>query len=496
MAGTFRLQWPVDDHTITQRFGENPHIYAPYNQAGHEGLDFLAPAGSNVYACADGDVFDVRPDDGNPYGIHVRIRHRANGREYTGGHEYATVYAHLSRTLVSNGQRVGAGERIALSGHTGHSRGDHLHLTLKLVGAKTSGYPDGVIDPLPYLQEGGQPQPSEPVPPQPTPQPLPAGPLVVYATDPLNVRNGPSVDTSRIAIALPDEPLTVIGERGEALAALGDRGKWLQVLLPYGLKGHVAAWYVQTQPGPATQSLLMVYPTEDMNMRERPAIGGRLVARLAQDTPLTVHDDPQRARVLVGRYDEWLYVQAAGGQWGWVAAWYVQLQEIPRGARNDKGTVLQLAPAGPLLVYATEPLNVRNGPSPETSRIAIALPHEALSTLSDRQTALSRLGKSGEWLHVRLPDGLEGYVAAQCAQREPGSAPETLLTVYPLRDMDMRRRPTVRTRRIGQVAQGTALIVHDDPQRAQALVGRYDEWLYAETPGGQRGWVPAWCVTA
>jgi hypothetical protein len=301
------------------------------------------------------------------------------------------------------------------------------------------------------------------------------------------------VDTSRIAIALPDEPLTVIGERGEALAALGDRGKWLQVLLPYGLKGHVAAWYVQTQPGPATQSLLMVYPTEDMNMRERPAIGGRLVARLAQDTPLTVHDDPQRARVLVGRYDEWLYVQAAGGQWGWVAAWYVQLQS-PGLTRSV--SMLHLAPAGPLLVYATEALNVRNGPSPETSRIAIALPHEPLSALGDRQTALSRLGKLGEWLHVRLPDGLEGYVAAQWVRREPGGGPEPLLTVYPLWDVDMRRRPTVRTRRIGQVVQGTALIVHDDPQRAQALVGRQDEWLYAAMPGGQRGWVPAWCVTA
>jgi hypothetical protein len=71
-----------------------------------------------------------------------------------------------------------------------------------------------------------------------------------------------------------------------------------------------------------------------------------------------------------------------------------------------------------------------------------------------------------------------------------------LLTVYALWDVDMRQRPTVRTRRSGQVAQGTALIVHDDLQRAQALVGRQDEWLYAAMPGGQRGWVPAWCVTA
>jgi len=71
-----------------------------------------------------------------------------------------------------------------------------------------------------------------------------------------------------------------------------------------------------------------------------------------------------------------------------------------------------------------------------------------------------------------------------------------LLTVYPLWDVDMRQRPTVRTRRIGQVARDTALTVHDDPRRAQALVGRQDEWLYVAMPGGQRGWVPAWSVTA
>ena len=70
MTGKFKLQWPVDDHTITQYFGENPQVYAKFNQAGHEGVDFLAPVGANIYACADGQVFDVRSNDGNAYGIH------------------------------------------------------------------------------------------------------------------------------------------------------------------------------------------------------------------------------------------------------------------------------------------------------------------------------------------------------------------------------------------------------------------------------------------
>ncbi len=399
MTSKFRLRWPVDDHIITQYFGENPHIYAKYNQAGHEGLDFRAPVGANIYACADGEVFDIRPNDGNAYGLHVRIRHRANGREYH------TIYAHLSKVLVSMHQHVKAGERIGLAGNTGHTFGPHLHLTLKLTGAKTHGYPYGVVDPLPYLQEIEVPAPSDlviyttdqvrlrarpttasaqlawlgkgealtvlgdastararvgqhgqwvqvqradgmdgfvaawylqlqppgPTPPEPAPEPAPAGPLVVYATEPLNVRKGPSVGTSRIAIALPHEPLTVIGDREAALAMLGDRGAWLQVCLPdpstgsgqCEVKGHVAAWYVQIEPGPAPQAPLTVYPTENVNMRERPTVKARLIGRPAHNTPLTVHDAPERARVLVGRYDEWLYVETAEGQRGWVASWYV-----------------------------------------------------------------------------------------------------------------------------------------------------------------------------
>jgi len=555
MSGNFRLRWPVDSRTVTQYFGENPHIYAKYGQAGHEGIDFLASVGASVYACAEGEVFAVQPDDGNAYGLHLRIRHRVDGSEYR------TVYAHLSEALVSPGRRVHAGERIARSGNTGHSLGPHLHLTLKLAGAKTPGYPDGVIDPLPYLQEEQVPAPSDltiytsdrvrlragpttssaqlaylgkgepltvlgdaaaararvgqqgqwiqvqradgmhgfvaawylqlqsppPAPPEPVPEP--AGPLVVYATEPLNVRNGPSTGTGRVAIALPHEPLSVVGDPQTALTKVGDRGQWLHVRLD-GLKGHVAAWYVQTEPGPAPGTTLTVYPTEDMNMRERPSVRANPpVGRLPEGTALDVHDDVERARALVGRYDEWLYVATPGGQRGWVAAWYVSLQP-PREAE----AMAAAAPAGPLVVYATEALNVRRGPSTGASRVAIALPHEPLSIAGDPQAALSRLGQPGEWLQVRSPAGHKGYVAAWYVRTEPGPAPGTLVRVCPAEDMHMRERPTVKARRVGRLAQGTPLVVHDDPARARARVGRYDEWLYVETPDGRRGWVAAWYV--
>lgn len=394
MSGRFRLRWPVDSHIITQYFGENPEIYAAFNQAGHEGLDFVAPVGANVYACADGEVFAIRqPSDGNAYGLHVRIRHRADNREYH------TVYAHLSKVSVSVGQSVKAGDLVGSAGETGHTYGPHLHLTLKLIGALTPGYPIGVVDPLPYLRQEELPQPSDLViyttdrvrlrggtttasvqlawldkgealtvlgdadqararvgqhgqwiqvrradgmdgfvaawyvqlecaTPVTEPQVETPGPLVVYATEALNVRNGPSTGSSRIAIALPHEPLEVVGDRGAALAKLGDRGQWLRVCLPNDLRGYVAAWYVQVDPGPAAGNPLTVYPTVDVNFRERPTVSANRIGRLARNTRLIVHDDPARARALVGRYDEWLYVEAPQGQWGWVAAWYVSASPV------------------------------------------------------------------------------------------------------------------------------------------------------------------------
>jgi uncharacterized protein YgiM (DUF1202 family) len=206
---------------------------------------------------------------------------------------------------------------------------------------------------------------------------------------------------------------------------------------------------------------------------------------------LTVHDDPERAEALVGRYGEWLYVETSGKQRGWVAAWYVE----PQAPSFEIAPTPVAAPSAPLIVHTTEALNVRNGPSPDTSRIAIALPDEPLTVLDDPLDARSILGEFGEWLQVRIPDGREGYVAAWYVQTDPGQAPTGLLTVFPTQSMNMRERPAVSARLVRQLAHNASLTVHDDPARAAVLVGRYDEWLYVETEDGERGWVAAWYVS-
>ncbi|MFC1936839.1 M23 family metallopeptidase [Chloroflexota bacterium] len=147
-AVRLELYWPTDYAKVTQEFGVNPEIYSKYGLPGHEGIDIRAPMNSSVYACAAGEVYRAEKDpDAHPYGKHVRIRH-------AGG--YRTVYAHLARITVSEGQRVRPGQMIGKADSTGNSTGSHLHLTLKKDGAtarKETHFKGDVIDPTPFMKK-------------------------------------------------------------------------------------------------------------------------------------------------------------------------------------------------------------------------------------------------------------------------------------------------------------------------------------------------------
>lgn len=84
--------------------------------ARHEGLDFTAMQGTPILAAADGLV--TRSGWEDTYGNIVEVTH-AEG--------FMTRYAHISKRLVTEGQRVKRGQHIADVGSTGRSTGPHLH---------------------------------------------------------------------------------------------------------------------------------------------------------------------------------------------------------------------------------------------------------------------------------------------------------------------------------------------------------------------------------
>lgn len=83
----------------------------------HPGLDFTAPAGTPIYATADG-VIEVAGNRGDGYGNVVIINH---------GFGYKTLYGHMYRIKARSGQRVVRGEVIGWVGSTGKSTGPHCH---------------------------------------------------------------------------------------------------------------------------------------------------------------------------------------------------------------------------------------------------------------------------------------------------------------------------------------------------------------------------------
>lgn len=125
------IAWPLPGR-ITAGFGlRGRHRH-------HEGVDIDGDAGEEVRAVAAGTVV-VSGSEGK-YGKTVVIDH---------GNGVTTLYAHASRLLVHEGDRVGQGEGVAEVGATGNAHGTHLHFEVR-----RNGRP---VDPSPYLRAGSLP---------------------------------------------------------------------------------------------------------------------------------------------------------------------------------------------------------------------------------------------------------------------------------------------------------------------------------------------------
>jgi murein DD-endopeptidase MepM/ murein hydrolase activator NlpD len=110
--------WPVRGW-VTSTFG--PRV-SPFTEkpAWHDGLDIGASPNAPVQAPALGRVVTVTFD--SKMGNMVKLDH---------GYGIETVYGHLAKSLVKEGQRVKRGDVVALVGSTGLSTGPHLHYMVK-----------------------------------------------------------------------------------------------------------------------------------------------------------------------------------------------------------------------------------------------------------------------------------------------------------------------------------------------------------------------------
>ena len=120
--GVYLAQTPVSG-VITSRFGNWESI----RSHSHTGIDIAAPYGTNIKAASKGTVkwSGYRGSYGN-----LVIIDCGNGVEM--------YYGHCSKLLVSEEQKVEAGDIIAKVGSTGNSTGNHLHFEIRVNGTRVN----------------------------------------------------------------------------------------------------------------------------------------------------------------------------------------------------------------------------------------------------------------------------------------------------------------------------------------------------------------------
>jgi len=101
------VRWPVESAQITQGY-----------RRFHQAIDLAESLGSPIYPITEGRIEKIYWQRFG-YGNHIIIDH---------GSGFKSLYAHLSKIVVKEGQEVDKNTVIGLIGSTGWSTGPHLHL--------------------------------------------------------------------------------------------------------------------------------------------------------------------------------------------------------------------------------------------------------------------------------------------------------------------------------------------------------------------------------
>jgi hypothetical protein len=277
-----------------------------------------------------------------------------------------------------------------------------------------------------------------PEPPKVTKVPLPADKYILYAVeDDLALRAEANVSGYLWKRMPMGTELICLEPRATAKAKLGVNGQWINAQDPNGDQGYVAAWYVsdsKDKPAAAVSSAssasptattttsapaaklppgaLAFYPLEELSFRSRPEILPETVLRRVPTTETLVSLEPASAAIpKVGVTGQWLRVRDASNKEGFVAAWYVKYASGST-AQQAASTATALTDGGVLKVKATaEGIALRKQPVVSDTTLIYRLPLGTEFTVTEPNAA-SKIGKNDQWLKVKDPNGMEGYVAA------------------------------------------------------------------------------------
>jgi len=113
------FRFPLRQYRITSRYGIRNDPFTGSHSM-HQGIDLAAPAGTEVFAVADGTVTATGFD--SVYGNYIILSHSNN---------YSSLYGHLQSIEIVLRSEVKSGTLIGRVGSTGQSTGPHLHFELR-----------------------------------------------------------------------------------------------------------------------------------------------------------------------------------------------------------------------------------------------------------------------------------------------------------------------------------------------------------------------------
>lgn len=291
IKGNFSSPLDPGSYRMTSAFGPRcqPTMYASTH---HNGQDMGAPAGTPIYAFADGKV--VRAQADRVAGQWILIEHNIDGRKY---------YSSLSHTLdadrfVKVGTNVRRGQKVAEVGSTGVSTGPHLHFEIWR-DAWNTGTP---IDPVPFLRQRGidlaKLAASSPQRPAPTSCTYYAyGTATLYSQPSASSRSITTVSNGTQMSAVPKDKRSGFLE----ISVNGNKG-WMH-------ESNISPTRVTSNAGGVGATVAAV------NLRSGPGTNHKVITTLAYGA---------RISNVLGYSNNWYHVRS-GSHTGWVSGDYVTM---------------------------------------------------------------------------------------------------------------------------------------------------------------------------
>ncbi len=264
----------------------------------------------------------------------------------------------------------------------------------------------------------------------------------VYASaDDLAVRSQALIADSTLLKRFPaNTQFTVLEADAAATPKIGQNNQWLAVKAPDGTQGYVAAWLVAkaqnsaapaantppaTVPVPANASVIKTN-VDALKLRSKPDTTDATILKVYPiGTELKCLEPDADIKRKVGTMYEWLKVSDVQGAQGVVAAWYVAIVSLgsygPQAKPTGGAPSFSVDEIPPVILRGIEDdLALRNIPFIATSTLICRVPRGTeLIAIEAPDIAAAKVGKVGDWIHVRDVKGNEGYVAAWLVKERP-----------------------------------------------------------------------------